>query len=340
MKILIVSDAWHPQINGVVRTYEYLRKELEDMGHAVKVIGPADFPRSCPMPGYNEIRLVLFPYHRLRDMIESFDADILHIATEGPLGLSARRYATRNSIAFTSCYHTHFPDYAAKRAAKISPLLERSVRALGIKFIRWFHQSSACVFTATKSLETTLQSWRFTAPLKRMTRGVDMAVFYPGEQTLFSDRKRPVALYVGRVAIEKNLEAFLSMDWSGTKIIVGDGPDLPMLQKKYPNALFVGTKKSKDLGDHYRSADVFVFPSRTDTFGMVLIEALACGLPVAGYPVTGPIDIITGDFLGATDEDLAIAAKRATMQGTAEQRVEHVRKAYSWRKAAEQFLDF
>lgn len=339
LRILIVTDAWYPQVNGVVRTYEYLRHELTAMGYEVKIIGPADFRMSIPMPGYSEIRLALFPYNRLRRMIAAYNADVLHIATEGPLGIAARKYATEYGVEFTTCYHTHFPDYTAKRFAKYIPALYTPVRKIAIRFVKWFHAPSSCLFVATPSLEETLTSWGFACPIKRMTRGIDHAVFYGGEKTLFRQRTRPVALYVGRVAIEKNLGAFLDMAWDGTKVIVGDGPDRAMLEKKYPKAVFAGVKVGKDLADYYRSADVFVFPSKTDTFGMVIVEAMACGLPVAAYPVTGPVDIITQDFLGAVDEDLSKAASRALLYGTAEQRSQWARDHYSWRKAAHQFLE-
>jgi glycosyltransferase involved in cell wall biosynthesis len=337
LKILIVTDAWHPQVNGVVRTYEYLRGELESMGYTVKIIGPGDVGPSVPFPGYSEIRLSLFPYNRLRRMIAAFEPEVLHIATEGPLGLAARRYAKNYGVEFTSCYHTHFPDYAAKRAGKI---LGPAVRKIGIAYMRWFHCLSSCLFVATPSLEKELRDWGFTAPIKRLTRGIDHTVFHPGVKTVFQEKARPVALYVGRVVIEKNLEAFLSMSWNGTKVVVGDGPDSSMLSKKYKDAVFAGVQKGAALADHYRSADVFVFPSKTDTFGMVLIEAMACGLPVAGYPVTGPADIITEDFLGAVDADLGHAAARALASpGTAEDRAAHARTHYSWRTAAHQFLE-
>ena len=339
MKILIVSDAWHPQVNGVVRTYEYLQTELETMGYSVRVIGPADFPRSYPMPGYGEIRLVPFPYNMLRRMIMEYEPGVLHIATEGPLGIAARRYAKNYGVEFTSCYHTHFPDYAAKRAAKVLPFLETPVRRIGISFIRWFHDISSCLFAATPSLEAQLRDWDFTCPIKRMTRGIDHAVFHEGEKNLFHNLPKPVALYVGRVAIEKNLESFLGMNWDGSKVIVGSGPDFDALKDTYRHAHFVGVKTGKALADHYRSADLFVFPSKTDTFGMVLVEAMACGLPIAAYPVTGPIDIVTDDFLGAVDNDLATAARLALRHGTAAERAAHARENYSWRKAAGQFLE-
>lgn len=309
------------------------------MGYTVRVIGPADFPRSFPMPGYGEIRLVPFPYNLLRRMIMDFDPEVLHIATEGPLGLAARKYAINYGVEFTSCYHTHFPDYAAKRAAKILPALYRPVRNAGIKFIRWFHSVSSCLFAATPSLEAQLRDWSFACPVKRMTRGIDHELFGTGEKTLFHELKKPVALYVGRIAIEKNIEAFLDMGWHGSKVIVGGGPDRETLERKYPDVLFAGVQSNEALSAHYRSSDLFVFPSKTDTFGMVLVEALACGLPVAAYPVTGPVDIVTEEFLGALDEDLSAAAQKALRHGTPEQRSAHAAAHYSWRKAAEQFLE-
>lgn len=340
MKILIVSDAWHPQINGVVRTYENLREELLGMGYTVKIIGPADFRFGMPMPWYNEIRLTPFPYNRLRRMIAEFAPEVLHIATEGPLGLAARKYARNYGVEFTSCYHTHFPDYAAKRAERILPFLGSPVRRAGIAYVRWFHSISSCVFTATQSLEDTLRGWGFKGALKRMTRGINHDLFFAGKKNLFPDLPRPIALYVGRVAVEKNLEAFLAMRWSGSKVIVGNGPDENMLKQKYPGAHFAGVKSGKELAEHYRSADIFVFPSRTDTFGMVLVEAMACGLPIAAYPVTGPIDIVTQDFLGCVQDDLARACETAVKSpGGAEDRANHARNNYSWRKAAEQFLE-
>lgn len=340
MKILIVTDAWHPQVNGVVRTYEYLREQLMLKGHEVKIIAPTDFKYNLPMPGYGEIRLTLFAHRPLCRMIKEYKPDLLHIATEGPLGLAARSHAVRHGMKYTTCYHTHFPDYAAKRAARLLPCLERPTRNIGIRFVRWFHQNSSFLFVATQSLEDTLRSWGFTVTMRRLTRGVDYEIFHEGEGTLFADLPKPVALYVGRVAVEKNLEAFLDMDWEGSKVIAGTGPDLETLLKKYPSAVFVGKQTGHALADHYRSADIFVFPSKTDTFGMVLIEAIACGLPIAAYPVTGPIDIVTDKTLGALDNDLATAAKKSLhVSGSREQRAHHARSNYSWETAAQQFLE-
>lgn len=340
MKILIVTDAWYPQLNGVVRTYEYLRDRLQDMGYTVKIIGPADFKWTIPMPGYPEIKLCLFPYNGLRRMIANFGpADVLHIATEGPLGMAARKYARAYGVEFTSCYHTHFPDYVAKRVAKYAPALEAWVRNMAIKYVRHFHSISSCLFVATPSLEENLRAWGFTCPIKRMTRGIDTNVFFAGPKTIFHDLKTPIALYVGRIAIEKNLEDFLSIEWNGSKVVVGDGPDLNDLKEKYKDCFFLGKKTGKDLADCYRSSDVFIFPSRTDTFGMVLIEAMACGLPIAAYPVTGPIDIVTEGFLGVLDDNLAAASHRALECGNPEMRAQYAKDHYTWTKASKQFLE-
>ena len=199
---------------------------------------------------------------------------------------------------------------------------------------------SGCLLTSTASVEKTLTDWGFTAPLHRLTRGVNTDVFHLGPKTLFNDLAGPIALYVGRVAIEKNIEAFLSMPWPGTKVIVGDGPSLPALREKYKDAIFAGVQKGQNLADHFRSADVFVFPSRTDTFGIVLIEAMACGLPIAGYPVTGPMDIVENQALGALSEDLGQAAMAAlNAPSSRETRHNHLLTHYTWPLARDQFVD-
>lgn len=337
MKILIVSDAWQPQVNGVVRTYEHLSAELEKLGHEVRVVGPQDFPWRIPMPGYAEIELALFPYGRLKKIIEEYAPEALHIATEGPLGWAARKYALKKGQRFTTSYHTHFPDYIAKRVGKVLPFLYAPIRRTAIKTIRRFHAPAKGMMVATQSLEDELTEWGFQTPKFRLSRGADLALFYPGDKDLFNDTKRPVAIYVGRVAIEKNLEAFLKMDWPGTKVIVGEGPSMQMLKTRYPDAVFTGKKLGGELAAHYRSADVFVFPSKTDTFGIVLIEALASGLPIAAYNVTGPKDILTEPYMGVMDDNLSQAALKALETGTAQERADHVKKIYTWENAALQF---
>ena len=339
MKILIISDAWHPQVNGVVRTYEHLRDELTRMGHKVKVIGPDDFSWCVPMPGYAEIKLALFPYRKLKRMIEEFAPDRIHVAVEGPLGWAARKYCKKHKRDFTTSYHTQFPEYFSKRVASKLPFLKKSARRMGQWYVRKFHGPAARMMVATESLEKDLRLLGFRTKTHRLTRGVRLDLFHPGEKTLFNDLPRPVALYVGRIAIEKNLEEFLSMAWSGSKVLIGEGPSRSYLEKKYPDALFVGKKEGEELAAHYRSADIFVFPSKTDTFGIVLIEALASGIPVAAYPVMGPKDIITSSELGILDNDLQKAASEALDNGTPEKRHQHVKDKYSWETAANQFLD-
>lgn len=340
MRILIISDAWKPQVNGVVRTYEDLNGWLEQAGHTVGVIGPADFPWRRPMPGYHEIELVPFPSRLLRGKIDAFKPDTIHIATEGPLGWATRNLCLKRGWPFTTAYHTHFPDYAALRAARMIPALHDPVKAMSIAMMKKFHKPSSAVMTSTASVEKTLTDWGFTAPLHRLTRGVNTDVFHLGPKTLFNDLAGPIALYVGRVAIEKNIEAFLSMPWPGTKVIVGDGPSLPALREKYKDAIFAGVQKGQNLADHFRSADVFVFPSRTDTFGIVLIEAMACGLPIAGYPVTGPMDIVENQALGALSEDLGQAAMAAlNAPSSRETRHNHLLTHYTWPLARDQFVD-
>ena len=338
IKVLIISDAWYPQVNGVVRTYEHLRDELEAMNHAVEIIGPADFAVSMPMPFYPEIRLAINPYKRLKRMIEDFAPDKIHIATEGPLGWAGRKYCIRNNLPFSTSYHTQFPDYLAKRFAWLIPPLYNVVHRQAIKLVRRFHAASSILYTATPSLDEQLKSWGFETPMVRLTRGVDFSIFHPGEKTILKEHKAPIALYVGRIAIEKNLEDFLDMEWEGTKVLVGDGPARDWLEKRYPTALFVGKKAGHELADYYRSSDVFVFPSKTDTFGIVLIEALACGLPVAAYDVMGPKDIITAPELGILNDNFAQAAHMATGLPGAEKRVLYVQNNYSWDEAGKQFL--
>lgn len=340
MKLLIISDAWFPQVNGVVRTYEHLSEELRKLGHEVRVIGPADFPLRVPMLGYPEIKLAIAPYFRLKRMIEEYAPDKIHVSTEGPLGWAGRRYCLKHGRPFSTSYHTQFPDYVAKRVAKILPPAYNFVHEQAKRLIRHFHSESKAMMVATDSLEELLHEWEFKNPMHRLTRGANLDLFTPGEKTKYKDLKAPIALYVGRVAIEKSIEDFLDMPWDGTKVVVGDGPSREELEAKYPDAVFLGTKTGEELAAHYRSADLFVFPSRTDTFGMVIVEALASGLPVAAYNVTGPKDIVTEDFLGAlTEDDLGAAAAKAMSAGTPEQRASFVKNFYTWERAGKQYED-
>lgn len=339
LRILIISDAWKPQTNGVVRTYEALGRELEAAGHAVRVVGPRDFRWRMPMPGYHEIELVLFPGRRLRRILDEFAPDTIHLATEGPLGQAARTMCRHRAIPYTSCFHTLFPDYAATRAAKLSTALFKPVKSWFIRKMRNFHNESSSMMIASSSLEALVREWGFTCRMDRLTRGADLTLYGTERKDIFADLKQPVAIYIGRVALEKNLDAFLSMAWEGSKVIVGDGPDRARLEAAYPDAIFTGVRTGMDLAAHYQSADVFVFPSRTDTFGMVLVEALACGLPVAAYPVPGPADIVTDPLLGSLHDDLAVAAARAlNTPGSRDDRHRYVAGHYSWSEAARQFL--
>ena len=338
MKILIISDAWEPQVNGVVRTYQALRDELTRQGHEVRVIGPDDFKPALPMLGYGEIKLAVLPDFKLIKMIRDFRPDSIHIATEGPLGWAARRYCKLKKYPFTTCYHTKFPDYVAERVAKLAPQLERPSFLISKEVIRTFHNASSCVLVTTPTVEKQLREFGVKAPIAQFTRGVDERYFYRGEKTLFQDLPKPIALFVGRLAIEKNIEEFLKMEWSGSKIVVGSGPDEKTLKKKYKDIHFVGKQMGKTLGDHYRSADLFVFPSRTDTFGMVLIEALACGTPIAAFPVMGPIDVVTAKHIGCLNENLSTAAKTVLKASDKQKCAQHIKENYSWCLAAEQFL--
>ena len=339
MRILIVSDAWKPQVNGVVRTYEDLTHALEQRNHDCRVIGPHDFPLRIPMPGYREIELALFAGGRLRRMVDDFAPETIHIATEGPLGQTMRKLCLKRGWGFTTAYHTHFPDYAALRAAKFIPALYTPVKNYGIRMIREFHAPASSILTTTQSVEDTLKSWGVKTPMHRLTRGVNTDIFHPGPKTLFQDLPQPVALYVGRVAIEKNIGAFLNASWDGSKVIVGHGPALAELQKKFPKCHFIGRKTGRDLAECFRSADIFAFPSLTDTFGIVLIEAMACGVPIAAFPVTGPKDIVTDQSLGTLHKDLGVAMQGALQSpGGHEQRFLHLKTHYTWDIAADQFI--
>ncbi|TNE40694.1 MAG: glycosyltransferase family 1 protein [Alphaproteobacteria bacterium] len=300
MRILLVTDAWHPQVNGVVRTLSTLQQYLTGAGDTVRMVTPELF-RSLPCPTYPEIRLSLFPGGKLKRLFEEFQPEAVHIATEGPLGLAARRYCMKHDLPFTTAFHTRFAEYINARIKL--PL------TIGYAMLRWFHGPSRAVMVATQSLEDDLRLRGF-AHIVRWTRGIDTNLFRPRERAA-NDLDEPIFLYVGRVAIEKNIEAFLKLDLPGKKIVVGDGPQRRQLENRYPDAEFLGLKEGEELAALYAAADVFVFPSRTDTFGLVLLEALASGLSVAAYPVTGPLDVIGSNPVGVLDEDLQSAALKA-----------------------------
>ena len=300
MKIMIVTDAWFPQTNGVVRTLSQTAAWLSRFGHETRTLTPQDF-HSIACPTYPEIRLSLFPFRRVARSILDFSPQALHIATEGPLGLAARRFCLDGGIRFTTSYHTQFPHYLR---ARLPIPLHVSYGAL-----RRFHGAATRCMVSTPSLRQELMAHGFTN-LVPWQRGVDTDLFKPGNKAVL-DLPRPIAVCVGRVAIDKNIEAFLQMPWNGTKVVIGDGPARARLQQQYPHAVFTGYKFGEDLASTLAAADVMVFPSRTDTFGLVNLEAMACGVPVAAYPVTGPIDVIQDGVTGALDVDLAAAARRA-----------------------------
>jgi glycosyltransferase involved in cell wall biosynthesis len=328
MKILIVTDAWQPQVNGVVRTLEATARELAAAGHACAYLTPESFV-TLPCPGYSDIRLSLLPYRRVAQRIAAEAPDAIHLATEGPLGQAARRYCRRHRLPFTTAYHTRFPQYLNAMFG----VPERWTYG----FLRNFHGAASRVLSPTVEVDRELAQIGLTN-VARWTRGVDLDVFYPRPRNspYLADLPRPCFLYVGRVSVEKNIEAFLELDLPGGKIVAGIGPALDRLRRRHPEAHFIGVLDRDALAHLYSSADVFVFPSRTDTFGLVLLEALACGTPVAAYPVQGPLDVVGDCPAASLHEDLRRAALRALRLDRSVCRAHAER--YSWRAATEQFL--
>jgi len=324
MRILVATDAWHPQVNGVVRTLTMMAEAARGLGVDVSFLTPLSF-RTFAMPSYPDLRLALPLPGKIAQLIEAAKPDSIHVATEGPIGLMVRRYCRKKGLPFTTSFHTRFPEYVSAR----SPIPESWVwRAL-----RAFHRPSQAVMAATPALAAELRMRGFRNVVL-WSRGVDTSLFHPRNVDLCLPM--PVFLCVGRVAVEKNLEAFLDLDLPGTKLVVGDGPARNALAKKYPDAVFAGAQQGETLAEFYAAADVFVFPSRTDTFGLVLLEAMACGLPVAAYPVTGPRDVIGDSKAGVLHEDLRAACLGALKLD----RADAVARAslYTWRAATEQFL--
>jgi len=325
MRILIATDAWRPQINGVVRTYETLRDECTHFGHEIEFLTPAGY-RTVPCPTYPEIRLALLRRSDAGRSIAAFAPDYVHVATEGPIGLAARGYCLSVGKPFTTSYHTRFPEYVAARF----PVRE----SWGYAYERWFHNAAAGTMVATPSLLAELRG-KGLRRLLPWSRGVDTQLFRPRAMRMFGPG--PVFLYVGRVAVEKNLSAFLDLDLPGQKVIIGSGPQLAALRSAYPQVTFTGPLAGETLAEAYDSADVFVFPSRTDTYGVVILEALASGLPVAAFPVTGPTDIVAHGRVGYLDENLGKAAMQALTLDRAACR--NYALTFSWKKCARQFLD-
>lgn len=325
MRILVATDAWRPQVNGVVRTYERLAEQAAEFGVELVFLTPAEF-KTVPCPTYPEIRLAIPGYHYVIERLGCIEPDAVHIATEGPIGWMARRYCMQRAIPFTTAFHTRFPEYLSGRFG---------VPASWIYSVqRNFHNASAGIMVASRSLADELDGRGFQR-LMPWTRGVDTDLFRPRDVRLFGT-DRPVYLYVGRVAIEKNIEAFLELELDGLKVVVGGGPMLDELRQRYPEVVFTGKRIGDDLAEAYASADVFVFPSLTDTFGIVLIEAMACGVPVAAFPVTGPIDNVVAGASGVLDTDLAAAVRGALALDRSKVRVHAL--DYSWENATRLFL--
>ena len=325
MRILLATDAWAPQVNGVVVTLGNTVAGLQRWGHEVHVLSPEGF-RTVPMPTYPEIPLALFPGAAVARRIAEFEPDAIHVSTEGPIGMAARAFCVRNRLAFTTAYHTCFPEY-------VKPRFNVPLR-ITYAWLRRFHRPSSAILVSTPAIRQLLEARGFRN-IAEWSRGVDTDVFRPGVRR-FEDLRRPVFLYVGRVAVEKNLSAFLGLELPGTKLVVGDGPQRAELERRFPGVVFAGVKRGAELASYYRRADVFVFPSRTDTFGLVLAEAMACGTPVAAYPVRGPVDVVTDPEAGVLDNDLAAAAVKALSLDR--DRVARFGARYSWEHSTRQFV--
>lgn len=326
-RILIATDAWEPQVNGVVRTLTAVAGELRAMGHVVEIIGPDRF-RTIPCPTYPDIALSLFPSRRLVRMIQDFKPDAVHIATEGPIGLAARAWARRSGLDFTTAFHTRFAEYIqARTGMPVRPIYA---------WMRRFHAAGQGMLVATRSMREELDTRGFHH-IRPWTRGVDLALFQPEPREDW-DFPRPVFLHVGRIAVEKNIDAFLALDLPGTKVVVGGGPALPGLRRRHPDVRFLGPRYGAELARCYAAADAFVFPSLTDTFGLVLLEALACGTPIAAFPVTGPIDVLADApaLVGAVDWNLRDAALKALEANRADCR--SYAETFPWRTCAEVFM--
>ena len=300
MKIAIATDAWAPQVNGVVTTLKQTRDELRRQGHDVLMITPEGH-RTIPCPTYPEIRLALFAGKKIAHDLETFNPDWIHIATEGSIGLAVRRYCRKRGLNFTTAYHTQFPEYVRARA----PIPIEWTTAM----LRWYHGRGTRMMVPTPSIQNMLRERGFQNVVI-WSRGVHTEQFLPTEAFEYG-LPRPIWINMGRVSVEKNIEQFLGLDLPGSKVVIGDGPDMNRLRNRYPEAHFLGYKFGRDLSAHLAGADVFVFPSKTDTFGLVMLEAMACGLPIAAYPVTGPIDVVKHGLTGVLSHNLERACRDA-----------------------------
>jgi glycosyltransferase involved in cell wall biosynthesis len=326
MRVLVATDAWHPQVNGVVRTLMSLARSAARLGASITFLTPEGFP-SVAMPTYPSLRCALPTRREIAQRIETARPTAIHIATEGPIGHMVRSYCLRHGLPFTTSYTTRFPEYVTARL----PLVPE---ALSYAVLRRFHAPATITMVSTASLMAELGARGFRH-LGFWTRGVDTELFRP-ERAIALDLPRPLFVSVGRVAVEKNLEAFLGLDLPGTKVVIGDGPQEAELRRRFPDAVFLGHLEGEELAAHIAAADAFVFPSKTDTFGIVQLEALACGVPVAAYPVTGPRDVIGDHPVGVLDDDLrqaclgALNVSRGACRAFALQ--------HTWEMSARQFL--
>lgn len=325
MRIAIATDAWSPQVNGVVTTLQQTRDELVRQGHEVCMITP-EGRRTMPCPTYPEIRLTLFESGKVARELDEFNPECVHIATEGPIGLTVRRYCLKRDLPFTTAYHTQFPEYVRARF----PIPVKWTVAM----LRWFHGPATRTMVPTISIREVLESRGFK-DVVIWERGVLTDIFSL-EDPIEHDLPKPIWVYVGRVAVEKNIEGFLDLDLPGSKMIIGDGPDRERLARQYPDCHFLGYKFGRELARNQAGADVFAFPSKTDTFGIVMLEAMACGLPVAAFPVTGPIDVVRPGETGILDNDLKKACERALdLDPTVCRQYAESR---SWTRSTEQFI--
>jgi glycosyltransferase involved in cell wall biosynthesis len=325
MRILVATDAWHPQVNGVVRTLGSLARAADKLGVTIDFLTPEGFP-SFQLPTYPGLRLALPSRRGIEDRVEANRPDAIHIATEGPIGFAVRAYCHRHGRRFTTSYTTRFPEYISARL----PIPAEWIYTV----LRWFHSAATVTMVATPSLAKELADRGF-ANLGMWTRGVDIDLFSP-DRALKLDFPRPIFMTVGRIAVEKNLEAFLSLDLPGTKLVIGSGPEETKLRQNFPAAQFLGPLDNGILAAHLAAADVFVFPSRTDTFGIVQLEALASGVPIAAFPVTGPKDVVAGHPVGVLDEDLRSACLSALL--LPRQACRNFALNYSWENSARQFV--
>jgi glycosyltransferase involved in cell wall biosynthesis len=333
MRILLATDAWEPQVNGVVRTLTRTVAECREMGHEVEVISPDQF-KTFPLPTYPEIKLAMGVYEPLQERFKSFEPEAIHIATEGPIGFAARRICLDWKLPFTTSYHTKFPEYVAAR-------LPLPVSA-GYAYMRWFHKPSGRLMVATPTMRDELAKHGFRN-ISPWSRGVDTEVFNPakrGHPDVYAGLARPIWLNVGRIAVEKNLESFLDLDLPGTKVIVGDGPQKAAFAAKHPDAVFPGSKSGEELSAYFAGADVFVFPSLTDTFGMVILEAMESGTPVAAFPAPGPVDIIPNSGAGRLADTLTDGLREACLGCLDIDRaaVRAYAERFSWRASADEFV--